>query len=384
MLVLKHTLIDNNYGQAQFARDIGLSPSTVAQLVNKEIWPKTPAIKQLKGSIVEALKDKNIEFDDSIFKTAAVDAAVNLPTEEVIDMLLRKQTLKPAAKKLFSLFKDPFDNDVQGPEDVFKSKEFRFVQEFMWDIAKGGGFAAIVGESGAGKSTLREDLEDRIIREDAPIIVINPIIRSMDDNDKRGKVLKSSNIEDAIIYTLAPLDRPKQSMEAKGRQVQKLLEDSCKAGFRHCLVIEEAHALAVPTLKHLKRFFEMKVGFTKLLSVVLIGQTELKTKLSERSPEVREVVNRCQVVELVPLDDELEAYLKFKLARVGSSLDAVFEKGALDAIRERLIFTKPSKNNRETSSLMYPLMVNNLVTASMNMAAQLGLPKVSFDLIKEA
>jgi len=76
--------------------------------------------------------------------------------------------------------------------------------------------------------------------------------------------------------------------------------------------------------------------------------------------------------------------LKFKLERVGSSLEAVFEKNALDAIRERLIFSKSSKNSREVVSLMYPLMINNLVTGAMNQAATFGLPKVSFDLIKEA
>lgn len=134
----------------------------------------------------------------------------------------------------------------------------------------------------------------------------------------------------------------------------------------------------------LKRFFELEDGFKKLLSIVLIGQTELKTKLSERAHEVREVVQRCELIELSPLDAHLEDYLRFKFARVGSTLDAVFDKNALDAIRERLIFAKSSKNNREVVSLMYPLMINNLVTGAMNQAATFGLPKVSFNLIKEA
>ena len=62
----------------------------------------------------------------------------------------------------------------------------------------------------------------------------------------------------------------------------------------------------------------------------------------------------------------------------------MFEKDALDGIVSRLIFSKQGKNSRETVSLMYPLMVNNLVTASMNQAALLGFDKVSGDLIREA
>ena len=297
-------------------------------------------------------------------------------------MLLRKTSLSPAAKQHFKLFQNPFDNDVQAAEDVFANPDIRFVRDYMWLTAKQGGFIAVVGESGAGKSTLRRDLIDRVAREDAPIIIIEPIILAMEDNDVKGKTLKAASIADAIIYALAPLAKPRISMEAKGRQLHQILKDSRRAGFSHCLIIEEAHGLSVPTLKHLKRFLELEDGFKKLLAVVLIGQTELKTKLSERAPEVREVVQRCELIELRPLDAQLEEYLNFKFARVGSSLDKIFEKEAADAIRKRLIFTKSaSKNNRDTVSLMYPLMINNLVTGAMNEAAALGFPKVNFDLV---
>lgn len=383
MLALKLLLQHHNISQAMLARELKLAPATIAQLLNKEIYPKTPTTAELKTAIVGFLKKQTIAFDDTIFKTVAADTATSL-TDEDITMLLRKQTLSPKAKAHFKLFQDPFENDVQAAEDVYSSPDIRFVREYLWQTAKQGGFIAVIGESGAGKSTLRRDLIDRAYREDAPIIVIEPIVLGMEDNDVKGKTLKAASIADAIIRTLSPLESPKASMEAKGRQLHRILKDSRRAGFNHCLVIEEAHALSVPTLKHLKRFLELEDGFKKLLSIVLIGQTELKTKLSERAPEVREVVQRCELVELSPLDAHLEDYLRFKFSRVGSSLEAVFDKNALDAIRERLIFSKSSKNSREVVSLMYPLMINNLVTGAMNMTATLGLPKVSFDLIKEA
>lgn len=388
MLALKAHLQQHGISQAALAREVGLSPSTIAQLLNKAIWPTMPDADTLKGLITETLKDRDIAVSAALFQPCAdglgPKAQEHLLTPEVATMLLRKQSLTQAAKKHFNLFRDPFENDVQEADDVFLTPDNRYVREYLWSTAKMGGFMAIVGESGSGKSTLRRDLHDRISREDAPIIIIEPYVLGMEDNDVRGKTLKASAIADAIIVTLSPLEKPKLSMEAKSRQLHRILKDSRKAGFSHCLVIEEAHGLSVPTLKHLKRFFELEDGFKKLLSIILIGQTELKTKLSERAPEVREVVQRCELVELAPLDSHLDAYLRFKFERVGAKLEDVFDKTGLDGIRERLIFTKPSKSSREIVSLMYPLMVNNLVTSAMNHAEALGFTQLSADLIREA
>ena len=396
MLALKPVLQSHGVSQADLARLVELSPATIAQWINREIWPKSPNPHELMQRVAVVLEPKGIAINGALFepiptaptdgmdiKTAATTNEQQSLTEEVISMLLRKQTLTPQARKAFGLFRDPFDNDIESADDVFLTPDSRYVREYLWQTAKSGGFMAIIGESGAGKSTLRKDLEERIYREDAPILVMSPYILGMEDNDKKGKTLKAASLADAMIHALDPLGKPRQTMEAKGRQLHTLLKSSRKAGFSHVLVIEEAHGLHTQTLKHLKRFFELEDGFKKLLSIVLIGQTELKTKLSERSPEVREVVLRCEVVELMPLDSQLEAYLRFKFERVGKSLDEVFDKNALDGIRSRLMFTTGGKE-RQVVSLMYPLMINNLVTAALNAAASLGFANVTADLIREA
>lgn len=386
MLPLKEILKRRGVSYARLGHLVGVSAATVSQVVNHEIWPTNPPRDALQASITAALAARNIAVTTAHFEPVPIAAETENTTNapEGIDMLLRKQTLSPQARKHFGLFRDPFDNDVTEASDVFMSPDIRFVREYMWSTAKLGGFMAVCGESGSGKSTLRRDLIDRIAREDAPIVLIEPYVLGMEDNDLKGKTLKAGAIADAMIVTLSPLERPRQSMEAKSRQLHRLLRESRKAGFVHCLIIEEAHALSVPTLKHLKRFFELEDGFKKLLSIILIGQTELKTKLSERAPEVREVVQRCELVELAPLDSHLDAYLKFKFERVGKPFDEVFDKDALDGVRSRLIFTKSGKSSRETVSLMYPLMINNLITAALNQAASLGFATVSADLIREA
>ena len=391
MLALKQCLLDAGIAQAEVARVCGVSDALIAQWLNKEIWPRKPDRSTLMAGVLSLLAASGIAGGAELFEsvsaasTAETGVSLSILSCEDVDMLLRKQMLTPEAKRAFGLFRSPFDRDLQSAEDVFSSPGIRYVREYLFQTAKNGGFLAVVGESGAGKSTLRKDLEDRILREGLPIVLIQPYVLGMEESDKKGKALRASSIMDALILTVAPNESPKQSMEAKSRQLHRVLKDSRRSGFSHCLMIEEAHALNVQTLKHLKRFIELEDGFAELLSVVLIGQTELKVKLSERSPEVREVVQRCQLVELAPLDAGLEDYLAFKFKRVGIEMGAVFGAGAMEAIRGRLIFAKSSKAAaRETVSLMYPLMVNNLVVASLNLAVQLGLDKVDGDVVKEA
>ena len=386
MLALKRVLQQAGIAQAELARALGISEATMAQLLNHHVWPSKPGRELLTSRIELELKKAGVPWNVGLIEIvpAVLAASDKTITLEETTMLLRKTSLSPAAKQHFKLFKSPFDEDVQEAADVFSTPANRYVREYLWLTAKVGGFVAIVGESGAGKSTLRKELEDRVLRESAPIVLIQPYVLGMEDSDGKGKTLKSSAIADALITEIAPNERPKSSMEAKSRQLHRILRDSRRSGFSHCLIIEEAHALNTHTLKHLKRFLELEDGFNRLLSIILIGQTELKTKLSGRCPDVREVVQRCDLVELQPLDAHLSEYIKFKFSRVGVELDAVFEKDALDGIVSRLIFSKQGKNSRETVSLMYPLMVNNLVTASMNQAALLGFDKVSGDLIREA
>lgn len=295
-------------------------------------------------------------------------------------MLLAKQALFPATKKHFSLFNNPFTDEVRSAEEVFSSPDVRYVREALFQTARFGGFMAVVGESGAGKSTLRRDLIERINHDGLPVIVIEPYIIAMEDNDLKGKTLKAAHIAESIINTLAPLESVKRSPEARFRQLHRVLKESARAGNQHILIIEEAHSLPVPTLKHLKRFFELEDGFKKLLSIVLIGQPELKQKLSERNFEVREVVQRCEIVELAPLDNCLEEYVAWRLKAVGRKTADIFDRDALDALRNRLVMTNSRAKTQH--SLLYPLAVGNLITGAMNLAAELGAPLVTADVIK--
>ncbi|MBW8034193.1 MAG: AAA family ATPase [Planctomycetes bacterium] len=283
--------------------------------------------------------------------------------------------LSQNARKHFNIFKDPFIDDVQSKDDVFLSSEQRYIREAMWQTSKHGGFLAIVGESGAGKTVLRRDLLDRIKREGHHIIPIQP--RIID----KGR-LTAGLICDSIIRDISVTESIYGSLEAKARKIETLLTGSSRAGNTHVLIIEEAHDLHVKTLKYLKRFWELEDGFRKLLSIILIGQLELRDKLDERMNwEAREVIRRCEVATLEPLNGALEEYLELKFKRVGAKLNQVFDKKAFDGIRERLTMTRGGDSH--PISMHYPLIVNNTVIKCMNLAAEIGSPKVTAEIARE-
>lgn len=385
MLLLKQILESISKTQRELAQHLSVSPACVAQICNHGMFPKKPDGETVRSGILKFLETHGADRQVCRRAFDAVEEQQSKqPQEET--MLLRKQTLTPAARKHFGLFRDPFADDLQSHEDVFLSDDVRYVRETLWHTARHGGFVAIVGESGAGKSTLRRDLLDRIARENQQIVVIEPYVLGMEENDAKGKTLKAVQIAEAIIAAAAPLEGIKRSSEARFRQVHRVLRDGNRAGMKYLLVIEEAHGLPTATLKHLKRFFELEDGFKKLLGIVLIGQTELRMKLSEQNHEVREVVQRCEVVELSPLDNELESYLKFKFHRAGKPLSDAVESSAIEAIRTKLTFNTSARGSKDARSvsLIYPLAVSNLLIASMNLAAQQGFQKVDGDTVKEA
>ncbi|WP_240647586.1 ExeA family protein [Burkholderia lata] len=401
MLVLKSVLQRASIKQAELAEHLNLSQAAVAQIVNHGVWPRSLDDFDLRERILDYLEHKGVKdassgvFNDEVKVGGPSDVLAdttghpvsqpnsNTDLNQEESMLLRKQVLAPATRKHFGLFRDPFADDIQSHEDMFVSPDIRYVREAMFQTAKHGGLLAVVAESGGGKTTLMRDLEDRVVRENQPIIVIKPYVLAMEDNDQKGKTLKATHIAEAIMAAVAPLEKVKSSPEARFAQLHKALKESHAAGYQHCLVIDEAHALPIATLKHLKRFFELEMGFKKLLSIILIGQPELKVKLSERNQDVREVVQRCEMVELVPLDGpRLDEYLRFKFGRLDKPVGDVIDASGVDALRARLTMTSTRRDRAETVSLLYPLAVGNLLTAAMNLAAGLGVPVVNADVIK--
>lgn len=301
--------------------------------------------------------------------------------EKEKDMLLQFVALTPQAREHFGLPRNPFVDDVQTTDDVFQTASIRYVRRSLYDCALHQGFIGIYGESGAGKSTLAEDLEERIRQEGKDVSIIRPYVLAMEESDAKGKTLKSSQIAEAVLRTLDPGASIKSSPEARFDQVSRVLKSSAASGRKHLLLIEEAHCMPEVTMSHLKRWLEIKDGMRRLIGVALVGQTELRTRLERAGPRLREVAQRIELIELGPLDADVEGYLQHKFARFELPYAKVFAGDAADAIRARLIHTPRGGKQADTKSMCYPLVVNNLVSRAMNAAAAAGYPVVDGQVI---
>jgi len=378
---MKQMLMDRNISNIKMAEKIchpngkAISGSAVNLTLNHGYLAGT--IPQYREQIEEALR--TFGFSEADITTAweaesnviqlGVPANTTSHHDELSETLKEAEMLTPTTMKHFHLFRNPFLDDVQQDSDVFMSESHRYAYAAMLDTARNGGFGATTAECGAGKSVIRRKLI-AALHEAGDVRVIEP--QTIDKGD-----LTSNHILDAIIYDLDPDAKPKLSKEAKARQVRNALLASSRGGMRHVLIIEEAHDLSVPTMKQLKRLWEIEDGYRKVLGIVLIGQQELRIKLNRQThPEMREVILRCLINTLDSLNrDDCERYIALKFDRIGKPVDEVLDAECVDEIMSRL-------TTRVGTPTVYPLYINNLLAKAMNKASEFGAPLVSAEIIK--
>lgn len=366
----------------KLAEELGMAASALTQLLNRGTLPKRrwPEIRERLLSLAVAHGASREEAEAALkeLEQKSESAPEATAEQEEDPMILRKQTLTMQARQTFGLIRNPFA-DPETSADVFMSPDIRFARETLYQAATGSGFLALVGESGSGKSTLKDELITRIHDENLPVVIIEPYTLAMAANESQGKPLRSSHIAEAIISTVQPGAKIPSSPEMRFRRLHEILKASHTAGMRHCLIIEEAHDLHRHTLKSLKRFHELKDGLSRLLSIILIGQTELEKKLRVTDASVREVVQRCDVVHLSAISDP-GAYLRHRFERAGVEFDRVFAPDSADAIRESLTVSPDSRG--DGVYMGYPLMIANLATAALNLAASVGEKRVTADVVR--
>lgn len=378
---LKELLADCAPSRRKLAEALGISPAALSQLLNHGALPKRrwSEIREIMLTLAAAHGKTESDMESALKKLEQQpESAPKEKAEQEEPMILRKQTLTMQARQVFGLVRNPFA-DPETSADVFMSPDIRFARETLYQAATGSGFLALVGESGSGKSTLKDELITRINNENLPVVVIEPYTLAMAANESQGKPLRSSHIAEAIISTVQPGTKIPSSPEMRFRRLHEILKASHTAGMRHCLIIEEAHDLHRHTLKSLKRFHELKDGLARLLSIILIGQTELEKKLRVTDASVREVVQRCDVVHLAAIDDP-GAYIRHRFESAGTDFNMAFSQDGIEEIRMNLTVSPDSRG--EGVYMGYPLMIANLATAALNLAASVGERQVTADVVR--
>lgn len=375
---------ETELGQREAAARLGVSPALVNQLLNRGTLPKTgwAGLKKGLASLLEERGAQAALVDYALGKLEQLAGDEDTPAGDTAEseepMILKKQTLTMKARQAFNMVRNPFTPPREA-EDVYLSPEIRYVRDTMFDVATNGGFLAVVGESGSGKSTLREELVDLINAENGKTIIVEPYVLTMAEKESNGKPMLARHITEAVMSAVAPGESIPSSPEKQSQKLHRLLRSAYAAGTHYCVIIEEAHDLNKHTLKSLKRFLELKEGRHPLLSIILIGQTELGEKLNPADPWMREVVQRCDVLHIAPIED-VAGFLRFRFARAGIDFGKIFTEDGVDAIKESLTVAQDRSGNGVYMG--YPLMIANMTIAALNLAASAGEKQVTADVVR--
>lgn len=376
--------------QGELFRAVGLSRSVTSRIVCRDEWPKRGE-RQAREAIAAWLIEKGATPRDVAFLKKVGPDRANDPTpvspavadinDEGDEMLLDPQTLSQRARERYGLRRNPFEPDLEGPDDVFLTVNLRERLLDMESAMLNRRFVAIFGESGSGKTTLRLLLQSRIADQ---AIVVRPLTTiGMAENDRKGQTLRIDDIYHAIVASIDPTEPVKRKREARARQIGAMVAE---VGKPVCIVIEEAHRMPLVTLQSLKGLRENDNGFGPSLGVLLIGHQELDTLLSK--PQVREVGQRALRCEMPPLGrSELRDYMTHRFMRAGADLTKVFEPAAIDALAVRLMREQVKRGGGVEKKVLtnqaYPLHVGNTAVAVMNFAASLGAPTICAQTVAE-
>ncbi|WP_165924679.1 AAA family ATPase [Lysobacter sp. N42] len=178
-----------------------------------------------------------------------------------------------------------------------------------------GGFLLLTGEVGLGKTTISRavfaELEEQL--------QINSIL-----NPRLGELEMLMAIAEGFNI---PLDNDPKSVKSITDAIANFLQESAHNGKHPVVVIDEAQHLLPTVLEQLRLLTNLETDSRKLLSVVLIGQPELKELLQR--PDLRQVAQRVVArYQLMPFSErEVNAYIDHRLSTVGGS-PALFTKSA--------------------------------------------------------
>lgn len=388
----RHGLSQTDLGEAILQMSgRSLDKTAMSLLINWDRWPsKTPResiIQQARGwllahGVPEQEAEQAFELDSTamdactpvrpIRSRAGIESPLETSDNETL--LLEPVMLNPIAKRHFKLTFNPFTADLTGSDDVYLGDEQRYVASVIVEAIQNARMVAVVGESGSGKSTIWDWVRDQVREQKQPVQLIQPKVT---DKDR----LTGVGILQSIVRDLEPNMPLKQSAELLTRQAYELIATRVAEGQKCVLVFEEGHDLTVPAIKQLKRFHEFKLGWKRALGIILLAQPELLIKLNKKGLEAREVKNRLEIIRMLPLDADLEAYVAHRLSRAGLIPDALFAPDAWQAIRDVL---KAIDSSGNAVSMCYPLLVGNLITSALNIAAELGAPRVDRGIVFDA
>jgi general secretion pathway protein A len=208
------------------------------------------------------------------------------------------------------------------PDYLYPSRVHQEALDYLrYGLESHAGFVVITGEIGSGKTTLLQTL-----------------LRNIDTQTSVGRVVNTMLEPRELLETIMidfGLDPSNKSKPLLLRDLAQFLVDQRLAGRMVLIVIDEAQNLSLAALEELRMLSNLETEKSKLLQIVLVGQPNLRDKLT--SPELEQLRQRITVsYHLLPLDaDETAKYINHRLRRAAIGAPIEFPREATDAIHAR-------------------------------------------------
>jgi type II secretory pathway predicted ATPase ExeA/septal ring-binding cell division protein DamX len=194
------------------------------------------------------------------------------------------------------------------------------LEALLYAITAGEGMVKVTGEVGSGKTMLCRVLMERLPESVETIYLAVPSL-------SRDEMLA------AIAHELG-IELPAGNLTRTMRALQDKLIELHAAGRQVVALIDEAHAMPLPTLEEIRLLSNLETGTEKLLQIVLFGQPELDAHLA--LPHMRQLKERItHNFTLLPLPpQEIGEYLRFRLRQAGYHGPDLFGPEALRIIAD--------------------------------------------------
>lgn len=257
----------------------------------------------------------------------------------------------------FGLKENPF-GITPDPRYLFLSTPHSMAIEWMKMALEQREFGLIIGEVGSGKTVISRYIIDLVKSDEYKIAwIINP-------------TLSVTQLLREIYTQLFEAEAPKTKSAVISALHEGLVELYLDKKFP-IVIIDEAQSIpGSKVFEELRLLSNYQTDDSNLLSIILLGQPELATKLKRK--HYRAFLQRIRfTINLEALsEDELENYLIHRLKVAGGNDGKIFEKEACNYIHK---LTKG-----------YPRPANHLASFAMMAAMSKEMKKVNKDIVKQA